>query len=129
MQRALRVKEDVDRGRAVGRLAHAGVRIETTGDDDAQHRTGFRIVILVDDQLDRAGERGNVRLGHVHQAGGIGETLQMVLQRDRETLPYRGRFENAVATQCAQIERVDDGAFRIDETNQIRVGRHACASE
>ena len=117
MQRALRVKEDVDGRRAVGRLAHAGVRIETTGDDDAQHRTGFRIVILVDDQLDRTGERGNVRLGHVHQAGGIGETLQMVLQR------------NAVAAQRAQIERVDDGAFRIDETNQIRVGRHACASE
>lgn len=125
MQRALRVKEDVDGRRAVGRLAHAGVRIETTGDDDAQHRTGFRIVILVDDQLDRAGERWNVRFRHIHQTGRIRKTLQMVLQRDRETPPYRGRFENAVAAQRAQIERVDDGTFRIDETNQIRVGRHA----
>ena len=128
MQCALGIKEDEDGGRAVGRPAHAGIGVETAGDDDAQHRARFRVVILVDDQLHGAGHRRNVRLGHVHKLCGLRETSEMILQRDRETPPYGGRLKDAITSQYAQIEGVDDAVRRIGEPHQILIGRdgHAC---
>ena len=101
MQQALAVEEDPHAGQAAFARADAGGRIVAARDEDAQHRAGLGIVVGGDHRVDGRGERVDVRLGQVGHRRGRGETAQMVLQRDRKTLPHGRGLEDAETCGCS----------------------------
>ena len=130
MQQALAVEEDPHAGQTAFARADAGGRIVAARDEDAQHRAGLGIVVGGDHRVDGRGERVDVRLGQVGHRRGRGETAQMVLQRDRKTLPHGRGLEDAVAAQHAQIEYRDVRLLRVDKLDHVlRIERRALRRE